>query len=69
MKAQKDSGLCPYLCVPCASALKQGYRAQADILGLVVGLVLTSYVYFAVYWWYITVAWNSLRSESYAKYK
>ena len=39
------------------------------MIGMVAGLVFIAYVYFGIYWWYTTVAWRSLRAESYTKNK
>ena len=37
--------------------------------GLIVGLVACSYVYFALYIYYVSRAWASLRGQPYAKFK
>ena len=42
---------------------------QDHIIGMVAGTVCIAYIYFGVYWWYTTVAWKSLRTESYTKNK
>ena len=42
---------------------------QDRIIGMVAGTVCIAYIYFGVYWWYTTVAWKSLRTESYTKNK
>ena len=42
---------------------------QDRIIGMVAGTVCIAYIYFGVYWWYTTVAWKSIRTESYTKNK